>query len=46
MLNFARDLGRRIKFQLTSAPMAVIFARGSQLGEAKASKEEADTFCM
>jgi hypothetical protein len=44
MSNFARTLGRRIRFQFTSAPMADIFARGSQLGEAKASKEEADTF--
>ena len=45
MLNFPRALGLRIKLQLTSAPIAVIFAKGSQFGEAKASKEEAETFC-
>lgn len=40
------ERGRQTRFQFTSAPMAVIVARGSQLGEAKASKEEAETFVV
>jgi hypothetical protein len=46
MSNLAIPRGRLIKFQLTSAPIALTLARGAQFGLANASKELAETLVV
>lgn len=42
----AMVVGRLMRFQFTSAPMAEIFARGSKFGEAKAENDDAETLVV
>ena len=46
MLNASRVVGRDTKFQFTLVSIAVIVAKGGRLGEAKASKELAETLVV
>ena len=46
MENLAMVVGRRIRDQFTEVPEAEMVASGSQLGDEKAEKEDAEIFVV